>query len=323
MLEAYSVAWLNEVYQAQGDYETAAAVGSAVTTRLSRSLDECRERWVQLGLANLALACQDPDRARHILDEVVSLVQEWGIPYISAGYNTILGRLCIETGDLDGARPLVDDVVAMAGQVGSPWLLAGSHNLSGRLCRAAGDAAGAEDHHQRALAVAAESGLAGVAAEALECVASLAADGESWAEAARLFGAASALREVTGQQRWPLDQPRHDADLARLREALGDDGFARAHTEGTGLSLQEAVAYAARARGERKRRSTGWEALTRTELEVVALAAQGLTNAEIGARLFITAGTAKVHLSNIFRKLGVANRAQLAAMATTRTAAES
>ena len=49
---------------------------------------------------------------------------------------------------------------------------------------------------------------------------------------------------------------------------------------------------------------------------MVGLAAQGLSNAEIGEKLFITAGTAKVHLSNIYRKLGVANRAQLAAQAT-------
>lgn len=48
----------------------------------------------------------------------------------------------------------------------------------------------------------------------------------------------------------------------------------------------------------------------------MALAAQRLTNAEIGRRLFISAGTAKIHLSHIYAKLGVANRAQLAAQAT-------
>jgi DNA-binding CsgD family transcriptional regulator len=87
------------------------------------------------------------------------------------------------------------------------------------------------------------------------------------------------------------------------------------------LSLEEAAAYAARARGRRRRPSSGWAALTPTELAVVAFATQGLTNAEIGRRLFITAGTAKIHLSHIYAKLGVANRTELAARATERRVA--
>jgi DNA-binding CsgD family transcriptional regulator len=157
-----------------------------------------------------------------------------------------------------------------------------------------------------------------MATESLEAVAALAAAGESHLEAARLFGAAQALRESTGQQRWPLDQPAHDADTAAARASLGDDAFEPAWKEGAALSLEDAAAYASRARGERKRPSTGWGALTPTELEVVALAAQGLTNAEIGSRLFMSPGTAKIHLSHIYTKLGVANRAALAAQATVR-----
>jgi hypothetical protein len=53
----------------------------------------------------------------------------------------------------------------------------------------------------------------------------------------------------------------------------------------------QAVAYARRARGSRKRPTTGWDSLTPTELQVVELAAQGFTNPEIGRRLFIGAGT--------------------------------
>jgi DNA-binding CsgD family transcriptional regulator len=70
--------------------------------------------------------------------------------------------------------------------------------------------------------------------------------------------------------------------------------------------------------GERKRPSSGWSSLTPTELEIARLAAQGKTNAEIGRTLFITAGTAKAHLSHIYAKLDVANRAGLAAQVTRR-----
>jgi DNA-binding CsgD family transcriptional regulator len=78
------------------------------------------------------------------------------------------------------------------------------------------------------------------------------------------------------------------------------------------------ASYASRARGERKRPSRGWAALTPTELEVVALAAHGLKNPEIGQRLFISAGTVRIHLSHVYAKLGVANRMQLATEATAR-----
>ena len=53
--------------------------------------------------------------------------------------------------------------------------------------------------------------------------------------------------------------------------------------------------------------------LTRREREVTALVAEGLTNSEIAKRLFISPKTAAVHVSNILMKLGIANRAEIAA----------
>jgi DNA-binding CsgD family transcriptional regulator len=48
--------------------------------------------------------------------------------------------------------------------------------------------------------------------------------------------------------------------------------------------------------------------LTRREHEVVVLVAEGLTNAEIGVRLWIAAGTVRRHLENVYAKLGVHTR---------------
>lgn len=57
------------------------------------------------------------------------------------------------------------------------------------------------------------------------------------------------------------------------------------------------------------------EDLTPRELDVVALLAEGLTNRQIGARLFITEGTARLHVKHILSKLGFTSRAQIAAWA--------
>jgi DNA-binding CsgD family transcriptional regulator len=59
----------------------------------------------------------------------------------------------------------------------------------------------------------------------------------------------------------------------------------------------------------------GPDALTPREREVVELLAEGLTNAELAARLFISPKTAAVHVSNILAKLGMASRSEVAAFA--------
>jgi DNA-binding NarL/FixJ family response regulator len=53
------------------------------------------------------------------------------------------------------------------------------------------------------------------------------------------------------------------------------------------------------------------KALTRRELEIVKLVAEGLRNREIAGRLFVTEGTVKLHLHNVYEKLGVDGRMEL------------
>jgi DNA-binding CsgD family transcriptional regulator len=71
-------------------------------------------------------------------------------------------------------------------------------------------------------------------------------------------------------------------------------------------------------RGARKRPASGWQALTPSELEVVRLASEGLTNPEIGQRLFISRRTVQTHLAHAFRKLDISSRVELAAEAARR-----
>ena len=106
--------------------------------------------------------------------------------------------------------------------------------------------------------------------------------------------------------------------VSQARHILGDDRFTQAWEEGQELTLDDAVAFAARKGGGRKRPATGWASLTPAELEVVRLVGEGLRNDAIARRLFIAPGTVKVRLSHIFVKLGTTTRAELAGQAASR-----
>lgn len=123
------------------------------------------------------------------------------------------------------------------------------------------------------------------------------------------------------------------ADAAVALAGSGDAGAARQAFEeavaifgrlGAQRELQETLARMRSVglrrgvRTPRRRTSVGWEALTETEHMVVALAAAGLTNAQIGERLFISPRTVQTHMAHIFAKLGLASRVELAATAARR-----
>ena len=85
--------------------------------------------------------------------------------------------------------------------------------------------------------------------------------------------------------------------------------------------LQEMGLEAFAVRARRELQATGETARKRTvatrigliaqEAQIARLARDGLSNPEIGARLFISPRTAAYHLSNVFTKLGIGSRSQL------------
>jgi predicted ATPase/DNA-binding CsgD family transcriptional regulator len=155
------------------------------------------------------------------------------------------------------------------------------------------------------------------ACDGIELLGVLAAARERFPDAARLLAAADAARRSLLYLAPGFTANRAAAARAasQARQALGDDRFTQAWDEGQALALDDAVAYAARKGGGRKRPATGWASLTPAELEVVRLVSEGLRNDAIARRLFIAPGTVKVHLSHIFAKLGITTRAELAAQA--------
>ncbi|MEU8580301.1 AAA family ATPase [Streptomyces abikoensis] len=119
-----------------------------------------------------------------------------------------------------------------------------------------------------------------------------------------------------------VEHARAEYHLGRALLAAGDQPAAREHLRtAVGLARQcGALALAEAARGGlvtaggRMRKATGCrtDLLTRTERKVAALARAGASNREIAEALFVTVRTVEMHLTGVYRKLGVGDRAALA-----------
>ncbi|HEX2036280.1 MAG TPA: LuxR C-terminal-related transcriptional regulator [Chloroflexota bacterium] len=231
-----------------------------------------------------------------------------------------LGAARAALGQIEEARGALERAMAVARRLGMPRVVAEALEQEAYLAAGDGDDERATDLHHEALALRTDHGLRTFYVDSLDALAALGARVEPAGAAVRLLAASDAAREAMGYPRAPEQELAHGATLNGLRAALGEQPFAAAWAEGTRLTLDEAVAYVRRRRGARRRPSTGWGSLTPTELDVVRLVVAGLTNPQIGSRLFMSRGTVKTHLAHVYTKLGVANRTELATLATPRLA---
>ena len=122
-----------------------------------------------------------------------------------------------------------------------------------RVAIALEDREGAERDAYDALTYAASGEVYLTVPDILECVASLIGGHEG----ARLFGAADAFRHRRGIVRFKVYDAGYEAVVTASREAMGTADFDTAWAEGAALSIDEAISYAQRGRGERTRPSTG------------------------------------------------------------------
>jgi hypothetical protein len=114
----------------------------------------------------------------------------------------------------------------------------------GQLRRAEGDLVGSVTLYREALDDLGQLGDRWLVARALAGLAGLAAQAGNHADAARLFGAADALREATATFEIPTIRPVLDRDLADVRAALDEQAFAAAWTEGHAMTLEQATDFA-------------------------------------------------------------------------------
>ena len=216
-------------------------------------------------------------------------------------------KVALARGDLAAARRYADEAIAAT----KGWHLVVALTTRARISIAEGQREDAERDIYDALATAADVGIWANVPEVFEVIAELRADSGGHRYAARLLGAARALRDRMGAVRFKVYDAGYDACVVLLRDALGDEDFDAALTEGLSLSMDDAIAYAQRGRGERNRPASGWPSLTPAENDVVRLVCEGLGNKDIATRLFVSPRTVQAHLTHVYTKLGIASRVQL------------
>jgi predicted ATPase/DNA-binding CsgD family transcriptional regulator len=152
----------------------------------------------------------------------------------------------------------------------------------------------------------------------LDALAWIAYDEGRSERAATLLGAVTGLAHAMGARAGILPElaAYHEQHEQRTRDALGEPAYQAAFARGEHMSLDEAVGYALDETPPGTTPAPSADpcaVLTRRERQVADLIAGGLSNKEIAAKLVISQRTAESHVEHILTKLGVTNRAQVAA----------
>jgi predicted ATPase/class 3 adenylate cyclase/DNA-binding CsgD family transcriptional regulator len=299
-----SLAYQGAALAWQGDTGAARAAAAAAVEAAS-DVGEIHASVADWALASAALAAGDVATAHEASEAArlrLSLVAQTAVLW-----HAYSPQAALAGGDLMAARRRADEAVtAMNG-----WYSIGALTTRCRVAMAEGEPEQAERDAHDALAIATGMQAYLGVSDTLECLAALACESGSHREAARLFGAAHSIRQRMGAVRFKVWDVGYEASVAALRNAMGEGEFDSAWTEGAAMSIEEAIAYAQRGRGERKRPASGWASLTPTERDVVRLVSTGLANKDIASRLFVSPRTVQTHLTHVYAKLGLTSRVQL------------
>ena len=191
-----------------------------------------------------------------------------------------------------------------------------------RLALAAGDRGRIPEVVAAVDQVAATNQVASLAGAALRCRGLADDDAETLRAAADAYAASPRPLELAltceeaaaAFARRGHDEPARPARTSggHLRAAGATRDLARVDAALRSLGVRH------RRHGTRRRPASGWHSLTATELTVAGLAAEGLSNPQIGERLYVSRRTVQTHLAHIFAKLDICSRAELAAEVTRR-----
>lgn len=275
-----------------------------------------------LGIARWAGG--DRDEGERLQREAIERALALGDPGMAASFRGNLAECLLDAGQVDEAEPMLEDAIAVmrsegkgvaglyAGAMGTIALLRGDLDQASRLLEEG------LDYHRRPPYRQPRG-----RADRFLRIALLALARGKGEVAARLVGAADAIYERLGIPEGGPQVVDYATTATRVRAVLGADVYERAWAEGFALTTEQALDIALAVTHMREDTETAPPTavsgtpvpallveLTPRERDVLRLIAEGRTNDAIAEALFISPRTVTTHITRLYAKLGVSNRAE-------------
>jgi len=305
----------------RGDYEQAKELAEESLALSQQAHDKVRIADALLQLAGILYYVGDRERGKELHEEGIALCREVG--YASGlGRGLLgLGYFLVLEGDYERGATLNEEAAALYRERGYKGNVEYALVNLGQAALLRGDHERARSYYEESLTLCKELGERLTTSDGLEGLACVFAAEEASEQAARLFGAALAMREAIGYQNTPEEDAWREPYLAPARSRLGEAAWEEALAQGRAMSMEEAIEYAlsteepsATTPSSTTRHSSLSSApehpagITSREKEVLGLVAAGMTSAQIAKELFVSPRTVEAHITSIYHKLGVSSR---------------
>lgn len=261
-----------------------------------------------LGLSGML--SRDLDAAERDVTRSIALFRELAMDQGVGRGLGVLGFALLHRGDPAAAGDVFEEALPAVRACDDAWGQGQVLLGLGLTTKAAGDTAAATEHLSRSVQALATTGDATILGVALGTIAGLTLSKDP-AHALRLAGAATGLRERIGG-RYPTATVDELDTVRRVGlESLGPETAELAWQAGRRLDPAGTAALV-----QRRGLPSAPGPLTARQLEVARLVAEGLTNAQVAARLHLSERTVENHVFNALATLGLHNRVQLATWIT-------
>jgi predicted ATPase/DNA-binding SARP family transcriptional activator len=241
---AFALLVLALIAQGRGDSVGARSLLDEATALAGQAADWWTQSLVLGGLGDVLYAQGEWTAARRAFEEAVRAAREAGDTRNVARASTQLATVVLEQGDHTRATRLLEEALPLQRALGDRFGIPRSLQTLGLAAQAAGDDESAAAYFQQVLTMYLDVDDRLGVASSLDCLAAHSVRHAQLERAARLYAAATVLRQMGGQTPMHYIQPRRDETIEAVAGALGAEAFADAWSEGRSLTIDEAADYA-------------------------------------------------------------------------------